>query len=303
YIVQIEGIPLTGNGKVDRKRLLEKEITDQDQIIKKAIKQARTETEKKLVEIWRNVLDVEDISIDANFFELGGNSINLSQLYSKMQNDYKDLNIADLFKYQSIEEISQYLNSQTNSVSNLPLDSIEVPQKILNNEDNYESKKIIVLEKKLNLVLNKETESNIVNTFLYLLSSFVEKEEYFISNLQNKNFIMFEKVVTKSYQSLEELRKFIKSNSIKKSFHSKFQYTKKINLKNNSSSINVIIINGDYLENIQHNLSKYYDFIFEYTHSTDKKIHFSITYSNDKLKNESMELFFKTFIDVISKLN
>ncbi|WP_141292228.1 non-ribosomal peptide synthetase, partial [Bacillus atrophaeus] len=63
YIVQIEEIPLTGNGKVDRKRLLEKEITDQDQIIKKAIKQARTETEKKLVEIWRNVLDVEDISI------------------------------------------------------------------------------------------------------------------------------------------------------------------------------------------------------------------------------------------------
>ncbi|MEC2314446.1 amino acid adenylation domain-containing protein, partial [Bacillus velezensis] len=71
YIVQIEEVPLTSNGKVDRKKLLALDVTDQASIGRK-IKEPRTEIERDLVGIWKSVLKTNEISIDDNFFELGG---------------------------------------------------------------------------------------------------------------------------------------------------------------------------------------------------------------------------------------
>ncbi|MCI4139217.1 phosphopantetheine-binding protein, partial [Bacillus vallismortis] len=106
------------NGKVDRKRLLEKDITDQDEVIKKTIKQARTETEKKLVEIWRNVLDVEDISIDDNFFELGGNSILIINLISVIEDQFNvKLDFKNFISNSTIEKLAPFIDVHEKAVN------------------------------------------------------------------------------------------------------------------------------------------------------------------------------------------
>ncbi|MED4793361.1 condensation domain-containing protein, partial [Bacillus inaquosorum] len=118
YILQIGEIPLTGNGKVDRKRLLEKDITDQDEVIKKTIKQARTETEKKLMEIWRNVLDVEDISINDNFFELGGNSILIINLISVIEDQFNvKLDFKNFISNSTIEKLAPFIDVHEKAVN------------------------------------------------------------------------------------------------------------------------------------------------------------------------------------------
>jgi amino acid adenylation domain-containing protein len=83
YYVHLESIPLTSNGKVDRKGLPDPEGT--------GLKQGeyvapRTETEKKLVKIWSEVLGVEKatLSIKADFFVLGGHSIIAIKILSKL---------------------------------------------------------------------------------------------------------------------------------------------------------------------------------------------------------------------------
>ncbi|MBN1481967.1 amino acid adenylation domain-containing protein [candidate division KSB1 bacterium] len=73
YFVVLDKFPLTPNAKIDRKALPRPQIERSD--LASDYAEASTETEKVLVEVWQQVLGVEDIGIDDNFFELGGDSI------------------------------------------------------------------------------------------------------------------------------------------------------------------------------------------------------------------------------------
>ena len=72
-------MPLTPNGKVDRKALLPPNLAD---LPTHEYVAPETETERKLVEIWSEVLSIpaEMIGIHANFFSLGGHSLLLTQM-------------------------------------------------------------------------------------------------------------------------------------------------------------------------------------------------------------------------------
>ena len=75
YFVPLEKIPLTPNGKIDRKALPKPELKAGEVILA-----PRDEIERKLVELWSEVLDrpsssMQSIGIDDNFFQLGGHSL------------------------------------------------------------------------------------------------------------------------------------------------------------------------------------------------------------------------------------
>ncbi|MCU0288682.1 MAG: amino acid adenylation domain-containing protein, partial [Acidobacteria bacterium] len=107
HFISIEKIPLTTNGKPDRKALPEPGLHINDG--REYIPPENT-TQAKLVEIWSQVLGVEKklIGITANFFQLGGHSLNAAIVISKI---HKDLNVkiplAEIFKGPTIQELSQ----------------------------------------------------------------------------------------------------------------------------------------------------------------------------------------------------
>jgi amino acid adenylation domain-containing protein len=109
FIVQLEKMPLTSSRKLDRKLLQWIEIKDVPAV---GFQPPRTDAEKKLVEIWSRVLAIEDhrISIDANFFDLGGHSLKAAVLISRI---HKELNVklpmAALFKTPTIKGLSQQI--------------------------------------------------------------------------------------------------------------------------------------------------------------------------------------------------
>ncbi|WP_145336710.1 non-ribosomal peptide synthetase, partial [Paenibacillus xylanexedens] len=80
YLVEVEQIPLTANGKVDRKALPEPQGLLQTTSEYVA---PRSETEAKLAEIWQDVLRTEQVGIQDNFFERGGDSIKAIQIVSR----------------------------------------------------------------------------------------------------------------------------------------------------------------------------------------------------------------------------
>jgi len=108
YFVRLEKIPLTSNGKVDRRALPEPEIVVKEYIA------PRNKIEERLVEIWSEVLgiDKEKISVDANFFELGGHSLKATILMSKIHKAFDiKIGIAEVFKSPTIEGIVILLKS------------------------------------------------------------------------------------------------------------------------------------------------------------------------------------------------
>ena len=85
YYVHLNSIPLTSNGKVDRKALPDPEGTGMQQA---AYIAPVTETEKKLVKIWSEVLrgKEEEIGLESDFFALGGDSIKAIQIVARLRN-------------------------------------------------------------------------------------------------------------------------------------------------------------------------------------------------------------------------
>jgi amino acid adenylation domain-containing protein len=111
YYVKLESIPLTSNGKVDRKSLPDPEGTGLKQVEYVA---PSTDTEKCLVKLWSEVLGVEEstLSTKADFFDLGGNSLNAIRLITRIHRSLAvRLMISDLFLHPELESIARLIES------------------------------------------------------------------------------------------------------------------------------------------------------------------------------------------------
>jgi amino acid adenylation domain-containing protein len=85
YFIQLEVIPLTINKKVDRRALLSME--KERAITSGTSKPARNGLEERLVKIWTDVLNLERVGIDDNFFNYGGHSLKVLKLLNAIEKE------------------------------------------------------------------------------------------------------------------------------------------------------------------------------------------------------------------------
>lgn len=104
--VQLDKMPLTPNGKIDRKSLsaIEGRMQTGSEYVA-----PRTKEEEILVSIWESVLGTEPIGILDNFFDLGGDSIKSIQVSSRLHQAGYKVGMKELFKFPSITELSLYI--------------------------------------------------------------------------------------------------------------------------------------------------------------------------------------------------
>jgi thioester reductase-like protein len=106
--VFLTSLPLTPNGKIDRKALPDPETTKTEQ--GNSFKSPRTPLEKELVDIWSEILKIQQISINDNFFNLGGHSLLIVQMFARIRSAYQvDLPLQDLFEAPTVETLAAKL--------------------------------------------------------------------------------------------------------------------------------------------------------------------------------------------------
>ncbi|MBJ6369616.1 non-ribosomal peptide synthetase [Snuella sedimenti] len=110
FYMQLEAFPLNANGKVDRKALPE---LDEGVYSKEKYEKPTNEVEKMLVEIWQQLLGVEQVGIHDNFFSLGGDSIITIQLVSRVKRKGYVFTPKDVFEHQTIRNIANYTLRKT----------------------------------------------------------------------------------------------------------------------------------------------------------------------------------------------
>jgi amino acid adenylation domain-containing protein len=116
YFIPMRTIPLTSGGKVDRKALPGPEAAVSDGDADGVYVVPRDETEKKLVEIWHDVLSQPHhaIGLDDNFFQLGGHSLKAMVLVSKIDKELSvKIPLAEIFKTPSIRELAKFIKGMT----------------------------------------------------------------------------------------------------------------------------------------------------------------------------------------------
>nr|WP_233466978.1 non-ribosomal peptide synthetase [Dolichospermum flos-aquae] len=120
--VILESLPITPNGKIDRRALpapdLHSEIADK-------FVAPRNPIEEKLALIWTQVLRLEQVGIDDNFFELGGHSLLATQVISRLQEAFKiSLPLRYIFESPTVAQLSEAILSQLETGSGLTVPAI-----------------------------------------------------------------------------------------------------------------------------------------------------------------------------------
>ena len=98
----LERMPLSPNGKLDRKALPAPEVS----VAQAGYSAPRTAVERTLAEIWQDLLGVERVGLDDNFFSLGGDSIVSIQVVSRARQAGLQLSPRDLFQHQNIRSLA-----------------------------------------------------------------------------------------------------------------------------------------------------------------------------------------------------
>ncbi|MDC0711873.1 amino acid adenylation domain-containing protein [Stigmatella sp. ncwal1] len=108
---RLERIPRTASGAVDTGALRALEggapRAAQERLA------LRGEAERKIATIWKEALGVEEVGALDNFFELGGHSLLLSQVRSRLEQDFgRPLPVLELFRYPTVRALAAYLSGQ-----------------------------------------------------------------------------------------------------------------------------------------------------------------------------------------------
>ncbi len=102
--VVLDEMPRRPSGKIDRDALPEP-----DQRV--GGEQARSDTEEKVSRIWSEVLGVEEIGRDANFFEVGGTSLKAIKVFRRLKDEFEiDFEVVELFAYPTIGKLAAFLD-------------------------------------------------------------------------------------------------------------------------------------------------------------------------------------------------
>ncbi len=110
YIVQLKSLPKNQNGKIDKNAL--PDIVNQYQD-KKDFIEPSSDIEKKIAKIFEDILKVEKISIDDNFFECGGDSISAMRLQIEALKNDINITYGDIFKYPTVKLLADYIENDT----------------------------------------------------------------------------------------------------------------------------------------------------------------------------------------------
>ncbi|MEC4892951.1 MAG: amino acid adenylation domain-containing protein [Oscillatoria sp. PMC 1051.18] len=130
-IAFLDSLPLSVNGKVDRRALPHPDSFLQDFQVTYVAPQ--NHLEQTITAVWQEVLNLEKIGVNDNFFEIGGNSLSIAKVYNNLQkklpNEVKYISLVDLFKYPKIRALAKYL-SEASQAKTEPQKSPELVKKI-----------------------------------------------------------------------------------------------------------------------------------------------------------------------------
>ena len=116
-VVVLAALPLTANRKVDRKALPAPEGSPEAAYV-----MPRNEVERTIAEIWREVLRVERVGVNDNFFDLGGHSLLMARVHSRLREVFPDfaLGLVDLFKYPTVGALAARLSGSEGEAAAVP---------------------------------------------------------------------------------------------------------------------------------------------------------------------------------------
>lgn len=134
HFVILNALPITASGKIDRRELpAPAEVNSTPGPI---VTDALTEVERKIANVWSEVLQVKKVGVHDNFFELGGDSFQSIRVQSELVQIFgRDIKVLELFRFPTVRSLAEYLTQPTTEAApvknDLPPASLDAGRKRL----------------------------------------------------------------------------------------------------------------------------------------------------------------------------
>lgn len=113
--IQLKDIPATSNGKIDKNKLSDLAMAEYE--VRATVIEPRDDIEKDILAIWGNVLKREEISVMDDFFEIGGDSLKLTSIYSLLNKKFAcNISIQDLFDNRTIDALAKLIKEKIGQI-------------------------------------------------------------------------------------------------------------------------------------------------------------------------------------------
>ncbi len=194
-IIELDVFPLLSNGKVDRKALAKKIVTEKKRLNTYA--DPTNVKEELLKKIWQDVLKVNQVGIHDNFFELGGDSILAIQIVSRINQQGYQLNTTLLFQCQTIAELAAIIKEQKNVqaqqslvVGNVPLLPIQkwFFEQNLINPNHFNQAIMLEVPSTININYLAKTFEKVIEHHDVLRSKFINTNDVWSQEVLSVNF-------------------------------------------------------------------------------------------------------------------
>lgn len=189
-ILLLDKFPLTRNGKVDRKKLAQIDVNthEKKEIVEEV---ATTKTEEALIDIWKELLDKEEIKTHNNFFDLGGHSLKVISMISQVKKKMNaEISIKDVFIRPNIKSLAELI-SEANKVYFDPIPIADktpyyavsnaqrrlwILDRFVEEVSGYNAYNAYKIKGKINIEAFGEAVTSIINRHEVLRTTFSEKK-------------------------------------------------------------------------------------------------------------------------------
>jgi amino acid adenylation domain-containing protein len=114
--VFLEALPLTGNGKIDRKALLKLPPPNLASAAAARSAEPASEMERVVARAWQQALGIPVVGLTDNFFDLGAHSLTVAEAHAKLQEALgREIALLDLFQYTTVSALAAHLDKQSGS--------------------------------------------------------------------------------------------------------------------------------------------------------------------------------------------
>jgi acyl carrier protein len=141
--VVLQEMPLTPNGKIDRKSLPSPD--DARPELEQHYVPPTTDTQKAIAQIWSEILGIDEIGIHDNFFDLGGHSLTATRVVARIRTAFAiDLSLAEFFASATIKDVSEIV--ERNIFANSSKARVEEVMRLLESLDEREAEEMLALD-------------------------------------------------------------------------------------------------------------------------------------------------------------
>ncbi|MGL4106798.1 amino acid adenylation domain-containing protein [Clostridium sp. LP20] len=306
--VRVKELPLTPNGKIDKKKL--PQYNNSKMISNNSYIKPRSAMEIFLANIWNKILKNKQIGIDDNFFDIGGNSLLLVQMFNKVDSIYPNkIEISDIFAYPTIREMTKLLDSKDkNQVEQIELRSVSFPSSFITDIEEESSDAILAFKLDEDILYNLQsiskkyyikTQSLMLGAYIYLISEVIGENKIYIQTILGESSeISLLSIDIKSADTFLEYFRYIEEYMEDKELDKYPLEDVRRGSDDTKTSIRLLFTNNNELDYEKFDI---FDLIILLRDKNDMS-EAEFYYNSQKIKKDKVEVLIYAYIKVIKRI-